>query len=708
MKKKSIICDPSATRAYYNYRYFLPYAPEWGTKEFCRQRLDELLVFCKDAKVDAVQFFVNILPGTYYMPAHNAQEQLHWAGWMKSVVAPALRETGVSYQLNFQMLLGALSYDLDMRADYDWDCLVNQYGEETLGCACPLSKKFRRAMGEMLELWASTKPDVIWIDDDFRMHNHGLSGGELDFYCYCDTHLNKFAEFIGKRYSRDELVAEILTPGAPAPLRLQWQKFLGNTMTETAAWINKCIQGVSPETRIALMTSMPDVHSAEGRNWKELLMSLSGKYTPMTRPMCEIYTGTGVPVKDNACTYKYMSQSMTTLRRIFGNDGIEFGPELENTRFTTWCKSVANSRYVMILGQLLGAPQITLSLNDLDGSPISQEPTTVPLLRDTKPQLMALAALNLREWENRGVVFLDDELSAAKVHLEENAKMQDLGRIRKWEDTLLQCGVPAYHASCAEAANNGDIVVLEGYTAWTPSDEELKKILSGAVLLDADAAFVVQERGFGEHLGIWAGERQRFACVAEKYKIGTINKTELRIPYRGYKWRKIKPQGAEISSEYIDSQNNYYPASMIFTNKLGGRIAVYNNVGDLSPAGNFGNHARLDWLHSILSWLSKNKFSILSKIPHHALTLIKERKGETLLALANLGTDPVQELTFDICHNGRISELMFLSKTGEWINIDYVMTENDCLNRYGITFKCNLNVFEWFIVKTVYLIGKMK
>ncbi|MEI8248792.1 MAG: hypothetical protein WCI51_23390, partial [Lentisphaerota bacterium] len=52
----------------YNYRYFLPYAPEWGSEKFCNQRLEELIVFCKDAQIDAVQFFVNTLPGTYYMP----------------------------------------------------------------------------------------------------------------------------------------------------------------------------------------------------------------------------------------------------------------------------------------------------------------------------------------------------------------------------------------------------------------------------------------------------------------------------------------------------------------------------------------------------------------------------------------------------------------------------------------------------------------
>ena len=185
--------DNPQNRVYYNYRYFLPHAPAWGDAALCLRRLRELLTFCRQACVDAVQFFVNTRFGTYYMPPRGAEEQREWAQWMKADVAPALRRAGLSYQLNFQMLLGANSMDLDLRDQYDWDFLVDQHGVEALGCACPLSPRFRTAMGAMLRLWADTQPEVIWIDDDFRMHNHGLARHGLDFYCYCDLHLAAFA-----------------------------------------------------------------------------------------------------------------------------------------------------------------------------------------------------------------------------------------------------------------------------------------------------------------------------------------------------------------------------------------------------------------------------------------------------------------------------------------------------------------------------------
>ena len=681
----------------YNYRYFLPYAPEWGSEALCDQRLEELLAFCAEAKVDAVQFFVNTLPGTYYMPAHNAQEQRHWAEWMRDKVRPALEAAHVSYQLNFQMLLGASPCNLDMRDEYPWEFLVNQYGDESLGCACPLGPKFLSAMGEMLRLWASTGPDVVWIDDDFRMHNHGLATprGDCDFYCYCPTHLAAFAKATGKAYGREELVAEVLRPGPPTELRRQWLDFLGQTMTEAAAWVGKEIQGVSPRTRLALMTSCPDVHSVEGRDWKGLLDALSGPYTPMTRPMCGVYTGTAVPVKQNVCTYKYMSQSMDCLTQLYGAEGVEFGPELENTRFTTWCKSVANSQYVMTLSQLLGASQITLSLNDLDGSPIEQEPTTAPLLRDGKPALQALAALNLRNWRKRGLVFLNDLRSARKAQVEDNAKMQDLGLLRDWEDVLLQCGVPAHHASCAAAAASGEVVALEGYTAWSPSDSELLKLLSGSLLLDADAAAVLRQRGFGEHLGVVAGERLPFAAMAEKYRDGVLPGVSGRVPHRGFKWRQLELAGATLSSELIDGKNRHWPGSALFENALGGRVATYASVGDFSY-GTFGNHLRLAWLHGVLDWLAHGAFPALPLVPHHALCVVRERQGETLLALANLGTDALGECAFALPAPRGLKTVQALGGDGSWLEAEHTTTGQGKLE---LSLSHRLNVFEWLVLR---------
>ena len=695
-------CNPADAEAYYNYRYFLPYSPEWGNQELCDTRLRELLSFCENARIDAVQFYVNTLPGTYYMPAHNAEEQQHWAKWMKKTVVPELRDIGVSYQLNFQMLLGGSPYGLDMRDEYEWDFLVNQYGEESPGCACPLSEKFRLIGGEMLKLWASTKPDVIWLDDDLRMHNHGTQtpAGDSDFYCYCNTHLEAFADFCGKRYSREELLAKILVPGEPDKTRLQWLDFLGQSMVDTAEWINRCIQGVSPETRIALMTSRPATHAAEGRKWKEMLTVLSGKYPPITRPLCGIYNGSNAAPKRHTLSCRYMMQSMHSLEDLFGINKVHFGPELENTRFTTWSNSVAGTKYILTLGQLLGAPEITLSLNDLDSSPINHEPTIMPMLRDSKSMLSQLASLKLNAWQKEGIALLNDDDSARKLLLPEKAKMLDLAPARQWDDLLLQCGIPVYYASPESASKSTtDIVALEACTAWLPSDEEIKKLLAGKLLLDADAAFVLQQRGFGKYIGIKAGEKQPFGVMSEIYLKNSINIPQQRIPHRGFNWRQVECQDCELISEFIDAKNRRHPGSMIFTNELGGRVAVYNSVGDLSPLGNFGDHARLKWLHGIINWLSEDNFIVLPKLFQQGLCLVRTLNNDLLIALANLGYDNLHEVKFKINKILDIKEINMLNDSGEWQDINFCIEE-----KQKLSVKCKLNVFDWIIIKVAYCI----
>jgi len=686
-----------ADRVTYNYRYFLPYAPEWGSDEFCGTRLRELLTYCDEAGIDAVQFFVNILPGTYYMPAHSAKEQERWADWMGSVVRPALEGIGVSYQLNFQCLLGHGTFGIDMRDEFDWGYLVSHRGDEALGCPCPLDDRFRAEMGEMLHLWASTLPDVIWVDDDFRMHNHGQSDHGLDFYCYCKTHLSAFADRMGRAYTREEIVSEVLRPGEPSALRLDWNSFIADTMVDTAAWIRERVSSVSPDIRIALMTSSPDIHSIEGRDWKRTLTALSGEHPPMTRPMCGIYTGTTAPVKNFVCTYRYFDQSIATLDTTLGRGVAEYGPELENTRFTTWCKSVANSRFVLTLAQLVGCPQITLSINDLDGSPINEEPTSVSMLRDIRPRLETLAGMRLYDWRAMGAALVTDPESGRKARAWEGASYTDLGFNRCWDDLILQMGVPTRYVDCNGAAESGAVVFVDGATGWLLSDEQLRKALAGAVMVDGFGAAILQERGFGRYLGVKVVEKCTYGIHAEQYLDGVLPGVySIRVPHRGYEWYEMEIDGGKLASEFIDPKNRRHVGSAVFENKLGGRVVVYASLGELIY-GHFGSHARQRWLQGSIRWLSRYRFPALPQIPHHCLTVARSSGSKMLLAIANLGTDALDGVRFRLGAGQPSKHFRVLQEDGTWSDRGSVEAVALETGEKDITIPGRIGVFEWLI-----------
>jgi len=661
----------------YNYRYFLPYAPEWGSSSHCRQRLNELITFCKTAKIDAVQFFVNQMPHTIGTPPRSADEQLEWAAWMRDEVAPAIRGANMSYQLNFQLILGHGALGLDMSDEYDWEFLVDHEGGHGEGCACPIGPKFRKKMGKMIQLWANTSPDVIWIDDDFRMHNHRLcQPNNLDYHCFCDRHLDLFSDCYGTRFTRQDIVAEIAKPGTPSIWRRRWQTFISDGMVDTARWIRNEIDQVSPNIRTALMTSLPDTHSMEGRDWEKTLSALSGKHRPMLRPCCGSYSSNLAPLKNHAVTFQMFEQSMETLAKGVGYQDIDFAPELENARFTSWANSTSHSHYVMTLGQLLGCPHITISINDLDGSPLSEEPMNGPMLKSIKPRLNALAAMDLKNWDKLGLAFICDPEIGGKYEFTPDETLGSQPAPRSLEQLLVQVGIPACYVSPSEATKHKGIIALDRLTAWSLSDEEMIGVLKGSVLMDSSAAEVVQRRGFEEYIGVHVGEKMNFGIHSEIYPDDVLPGVHAcRVPHLGLNWHHLHLAGATKASDFIDTKYRFYPGSTIYKNELGGNVAIFANVGNCEPYAEWANHARIRHLHGIIDHLSDGQFPVFPKLASHGLTLLRQRKNELLIALANFSADTTTNPTFKISALENINGVKYLDND-TWVEADTNMTSH--------------------------------
>lgn len=633
------------------------------------------------------------------MPARSADDQLEQAAWMAEVVAPAIRAIGVSYQLNFQMLLGASTSGEDMRSIYDWELIVDSRGCDARGVACPIGPRFRLKMGKMIQLWANTHPDILWIDDDFRLHNHGLADQYgMDYYCYCENHLSGFTQNIGHPpLERERLLRHILAPGAPAQMRSQWLDYLGETMVDTAAWIRREVSTVSPETRVALMISNPETHSAEGRDWGKLLGALSGPHRPMTRPCCRCYTGTNFPIKTEALSYALMGKSMCLLESAFGLNGADVAPELENTRFTTWAASVASSQYTLVLAQLLGTAHITLSLNDLDGSAIDEEPTTVPMLTSVRPRLEALARLQLRNWEPLGVTMLVDPRGASKLQLRDGQQLHHLAGERPWEELILQAGIPVKFSIPGQPISSDSVLILDEYAAWCLTDDQIVQSLGGAVLLDADAARVLQHRGFGEYLGLYVDDCPTPFAVSESYVDHVLPGVyAIRVPLRSNRWRSITvqngtPYETKTASWFIDGLNNRYIGSTIHENRLGGRIGVFASIGDMH-GGTFFSHARVRWLRGMLQWLSRGRFAVIPRNTQHGLTVIRRSESEMLVAYANLAADPVMHLALEFAEV-RQWAVHVLDASGTWVQAEMNISGRD------LQVACNLQPFNWWIGK---------
>lgn len=649
MSLNSYLSEKEKNKQIYILRYYLPCEPIYD-KDTTERRCDELIEYCRVNRIQAVMLYVDLHPYWYYMP-DSLEHTKYYVGVVNSL-ADRLRKIGVSYQLNYQNLFGSWDGGADMRYVNGWENYVDQYGNESWGVGCSIGEKFREIAGEKLRLWAQTQPDIIWIDDDIRFHNHrtamhkvysgDLDTEELDFGCFCDNHINEFNRTYGLSVTREQLHQGIISGG---DLRRKWLDFCRICANEVAQWIEKTVNEMSENTTVALMSSVPDTHSVEGRHWGEFLRNLSGDKTPVVRahfgPYCE-----SNPQEFFLC-YNLIEQLKSNIKSQFDGE-FEFCPELENTRFSVWSKSLAATRYQLMLSAFLGCRGITLSIYDLEGGLLSEYSEFAHLLQKVRPFCDEMANEKLWHADTMGIALITAPDRVGQHSFKKNAsKMQELKSGRKWDDILLRCAVPCKYVTPDEICQNS-IFAIDKFTAEQLTDEEITEILSKAVVLDAGAAKCFQDRGYGKYLGVKISEK--LACIAstevyDHYCHCDGSKMRLPIRINGGNWNEIFLTGATCKSRYVTPHGKEYPATAVFENDFGGKVIVFAGNSDLGDG--FFSTYRVKWLKSLLNEFSEGTLPQIDN-KSYALFVAKELNDKDMFFIANMSADELNDLTISL------------------------------------------------------------
>lgn len=629
----------------YILRYYLPVPPVFDAK-MTELRFLQLLDFCRENGVGAVMLYVALDPNWYYMPDTVAECRAQ-RDLMRPYIA-RLRAAGISYQLNFQNLIGSVPGGADFTARFPWRSLVDHKGRAANGCACPRDEAFWREAEERLALWAETEPDVIWIDDDLRLHNHGTPvlaaregvGSYRDHYCFCDACLAAFNAREGTDLTRAELLCAMLRVGEPDPVREKYLDFLNETVVAAAARIRAAVVKRSPRTRLAQMTSKPDVHAAEGRVWGEFFTALCGEDRPMLRPHFGPYME-GDPREFVSC-YAILAQTMAQVGPV-----AEYCPEVENTRFTVWSKSAAATEMQLSLSAFMGCRNVTLSLYDLDGGALDDEPAYGKMLRDGREKLERIQALDLADAPLLGVVLPTDPNSARQYRLREGEGYAHIGGRGRGLDTyLLKMGVPCRYLMPNEIDEGRDAVALDAYSAGFLGDAELSRILRGAVLLDGGAVRTLVARGFGELIGV-----KTLRCmdtVANREALHGVSRadgTPILVPLRTpcHAWYAVEyGSGVQVLSSLYTPLGECVSGLGYFENSAGGRVLICpleKSFGD-----GFFTHHRVAFWKQLLGKLSADVPCV--KIGTYALTVVKKSgDGVKFYFVANLSADKTEGIT---------------------------------------------------------------
>jgi len=298
------------------------------------------------------------------------------------------------------------------------------------------------------------------------------------------------------------------------------------------------------------------------------------------------------------------------------------------------------------LGAFLGCKDITLSIFDLEGCVLEEEPEWAGMLKKMRPMLDILFKYGLWNWDSEGI-----SLITAPDRIAENTRevtqMQQLARGRLWDGTLVKAGIPCKYIT-PDKITGCVGVALDAYTADLLHDEEIEYLLSQGVLLDAGAAQQLSARGFSEYIGLSVGKRME--CIAGCEVLHTCRHQDgsvVRVPSRidGWKWNDLILDGAEKISTLITPYGSEHVGFSRFKNKLGGTVYVYAANGSFGDG--FYTNYRVGLLKRICQEIMKEQIVQVNN-GSYMLTVSKAYGENRAIMITNMSADTVNDLEITV------------------------------------------------------------
>jgi hypothetical protein len=635
--------------------------------ETAKQQTEGLIEYCLENHIREVLLF----NGNHWSPGWNLPT-LEEAKVRVEVLRPVvrrLREAGLHVSINMLTTIGHADAGRDERKRFSWQFMVGDDGAECHAIPCPIDPQWKSYVVELYALNASLEPEFIYVDDDFRYHNHSPAA----WGCFCPLHVAEMERRTGKRLPREDLVHQILS-AEPQPTieRQEWFKLCGDSILEALRIIAAAVQNVSPKTHMGLMCSDPNTHAAEGRRWLDMVgaMSASGN-KPALRPTYAAYSET---------VYLAVPEQISPMRKLqpLLAAKMRFTPELENWPGTRFTKSVALTRLQMALSFFIASPDLTINniLDFFEGGFQYDNADYDRMLRDFLGYYDTLAAYAGECRKERGLEILWDSRPPLHRHVTTD-RMADLPAPRCWEGVLDILGfATTFYPEEVRLADRG---YLE-----ERSDEELRSLLRGKVLMDGDSAAFLVERGFGAEIGLKScragGGANAERLVNREFAGEYWNHDEETWSLTKYLLEPVEQ--AILVSKLIGPDETYTrPGMMLFENYQGGRVGIIpfdGSTGDFDMRPVFRTWKRQRALRKMLEWINKGPLPLFVEEAPNVFPLRRDGEMAVVVGIANLTADPLPQVKFRIAvpFEGKPAlELLTFSSKGPLSNFHATATD---------------------------------
>ena len=549
---------------------------------------------------------------------------------------------------------------------YDYQRITDISGAISPISACPLDRNFiENFVGGIKEVVSMAHPFLVQFEDDYELSNHGV----VRCGCFCPLHLSSFSERVGKLYSREELL-EIFKRAdrESARLRRQWAENSRDSMVALSRSVRRGIDEADETVRACLC--QPGVTDQDGDLTLPVAKALAGE---RLRPMIRVY-GTSYSSDDP------VSIPTTTFHMLYTSQHsppeYELYHESDTYPHTRFYMSASKMRTLLEVAFLYGLDDSLFYGAQYVDKPFEESGYFTMASRDK--QRFVEIMKSVADTTVAGVQTVYHPFQHASYEYDvENGKGRRSAN-SKWAQVFGQLGIPYTTTESSPKALCGSV-----FQEW--EDSEIRKLLSGAVLLDGVAAGALCDRGFGDLLGVHAASNSKIRCLyehvadEEPWCTGVTG----RLIYNN----NIAPAGKEggtffdleadastiiVSTFMTPNFEPLSPALTVCENNLGGRIGVIAYDLDTTQSASIYNYRKKTLMKNVIEWLIDKPLPVY--IPDHPnvfLIALEDNAGRYgITATINLSSDPIESIKIlRDEHWAERNKLQVLTDSGEWTDL---------------------------------------
>ena len=160
-----------------------------------RREIASLRRFVREAQIDDVAVFCNVEELNTGHMTEEEQETI----WLRLLcdVQAALAPEGVQLSVNHWHSLMHADLGKTLPQSQPFRRMVDMDGREADLCVCPMCERWQTYFAGLYARYAALSPHILWVEDDFRLHNHDpLRWGG----CFCPAHMREYARRAGTAF----------------------------------------------------------------------------------------------------------------------------------------------------------------------------------------------------------------------------------------------------------------------------------------------------------------------------------------------------------------------------------------------------------------------------------------------------------------------------------------------------------------------------